>query len=166
MWKVVNLAAISSALALSVPLTLIYNHSFVNRSWPDVWKVETVVPIPKIPTPEDMNDIRPISMTPLWSKVLESFVASYTLLETRSNWRANQHGGRQGSCTDHVLIEVWDQILRELDAPSSRAAVICGIDFSKSFSRCSYQLILKAYVELGASQWIICLLYTSPSPRD
>ena len=96
-----------------------------------------------------------ISMTLLWSKVLESYIASYTLLETRSNWRANQHGGRQGSCTDHVLIEIWDLILRELDAPSSRAAVICGIDFSKSFSRCSYQLILKAYVELGASQWII-----------
>ena len=27
--------------ALAVPLTLIYNHSFLNRSWPNVWKVET-----------------------------------------------------------------------------------------------------------------------------
>ena len=56
-----------SADALSVPLTMIYNYSFINHSWPDPWKLETVVPIPKVPTTESMNDIRPISMTPLWS---------------------------------------------------------------------------------------------------
>ena len=86
---------------------------------------------------------------------MESFVAGFTLLETKQNWKSNQHGGRKGSSTDHVLIEIWDKILRELDAPKSKAAVICGIDFSKSFSRCSYQLILESYVRLGASQWVI-----------
>ena len=86
---------------------------------------------------------------------MESNIPGYTLLETRQNWKSTQHGGRSGSSTDHVLIEIWDKILRELDSPSSKAAVICGIDFSKSFSRCSHQLILKSYVKLGASQWII-----------
>ena len=91
-----------AAEALAVPLTMIYNYSFVNRSWPDPWKIETVVPIPKVPTPEDINDICPISMTPLWSKVMESYIAGYTLLETKQNWKGNQHGGRSGSSTDHV----------------------------------------------------------------
>ena len=71
-----------------------------------------MVPIPKVPTPEGYNDIRPISMTPLWSKVLESYIAGYTLLETRGNWKGNQHGGRAGSSTDHVLVEIWDSILK------------------------------------------------------
>ena len=104
-----------------------------------------MVPIPKVPTPEDMNDIRPISMTPLWSKLLESFVATYTLIETGINWKDNQHGGRKGSSTDHVLVQLWDTILTELDSANDRpkAAVLCGIDFSKSFSRCAYQLILQ-----------------------
>ena len=116
-----------------------------------------MVPIPKISTPLTVNDIRPISMTPLWSKLLESYIASYTLVETRQNWKSNQHGGRKGSSTDHVLIQMWDTILTELDTATDkpRAAVLCGIDFSKSFSRCSYQLILESYVGLGASQWII-----------
>ena len=89
-----------AASALAVPLTMIYNHSFVNRSWPDIWKLETVVPIPKVPTPDGLNDIQPISMTPLWSKLMESYIASYTLIETKQNWRNNQHGGRKGSSTD------------------------------------------------------------------
>ena len=38
-------------------------------------------------------------------------------------------------------------------APKSKA--LCGVDFSKSFSRCSFQQILKAYQRLKAPQWII-----------
>ena len=108
--------------ALAVPLTLIY------------------------------NTIRPISMTPLWSKVMESYVEGFTLLETRQNWKPNQQGGRSGSCTDHVLIEIWDKVLRELDSPASKAAGVSRIDISKSYLRCSYQLILKSYIKLGAAQ--------------
>ena len=70
------------AKCLAVPLTEIYNVSFVSELWPNIWKIETVVPIPKIVTPGDFNDIRPISMTTLWSKIMESFVAHFTLLET------------------------------------------------------------------------------------
>ena len=53
----------AAATALSCPLTAIYNQCFRSRQWPKVWKVETVVPIPKVPTPMQLGDIRPISMT-------------------------------------------------------------------------------------------------------
>ena len=75
------------AKALAVPLVEIYNYSFVNRLWPTIWKRETVVPIPKVPTPTGFGNIRPISMTTLWSKIMESYIAGYTLLETGSNWQ-------------------------------------------------------------------------------
>ena len=55
---------------------------------------------------------------------------------------------------------MWDTILTELDRASEKpkAAVLCGIDFLKSFSRCAYQLILQSYVGLGASQWLLDML--------
>ena len=62
----------------------------------------------------------------------------------------------KGFSTDHVLIEAWDRILRALDKSTSNKAVIFTvIDFSKSFSRCSLQEILKAYKDVGASNWLI-----------
>ena len=64
----------------------------------------------------------------------------------------NQYGGKKGSSTDHVLVGLWDSILSGLDK-GSKAVVIAGIDFSKSFSRCSHQEILAAYVRLGLSDW-------------
>ena len=98
-----------------------------------------------------MSDIRPISMTMLWLKLLESYIVSYTLCESHGNWKKNQHGGRSGSSTNHVLIEIWDRILEDLDSGQDKAvaSVVCGVDFSKSFSRCSYQEIRKAYERLG-----------------
>ena len=45
----------AAASWLSVPLVEIYNYSFVHRSWALVWKREMVVPIPKVPTPENLS---------------------------------------------------------------------------------------------------------------
>ena len=97
-------------------------------------------------------------MTTLWRKVLKSYVATFTLQETSKNWKNNQYGGRKGSSTDHILISLWNDILSGLDAArgeeKSKSVVLTGIDFSKSFSRCSFQEILMAYYKrIGLSDW-------------
>ena len=77
---------------LAIPLTSIYNICLAYTKWPRQWKMETVIPIPKKQTPNSDNDLRPISMSPLWSKILESVVSDLTIQETRKNWKQNQHG--------------------------------------------------------------------------
>ena len=68
-----------SAEKLAEALTPIYNACLLNTTWPIAWKVETTIPIPKTISPGDFDDIRPISMTTFWSKLLESYVAKFTL---------------------------------------------------------------------------------------
>ena len=53
-----------------------------------------------------------------------------------------------------MLVALRDKILTGLDN-GSKAVVLSGIDFSKSFSRCSHQEILKSYARLGLSEWVI-----------
>lgn len=79
-------------------------------------------------------------------------MSAFTLDETKNNWKTNQYGGRKGASTDHVLVALWDKILTALDN-GAKAVVLSGIDFSKSFSRCSHQEILKVYIRLGLSDW-------------
>ena len=86
-------------------------------------------------------------MSTLWSKVMESYTASYTLIETKKHWSKNQHGGKKGSSTDHLL--------RGLDDPQTLDTTLVAVDFSKSFSRCSFQQVLQSYEKLQASQWCI-----------
>lgn len=95
-------------------------------------------------------------MTTFWSKILEGLVARFTLEETGNNWKNDQFGGRKGSSTDHVLVEIWNKILTGLDT-GAKAVVLAAIDFSKSFSRCSHQEILKFYQKLGLSDWGIAM---------
>ena len=95
-------------------------------------------------------------MSPLWSKILETIVAEFTVEETANNWKPNQHGGVKGSWTNHVLVEAWDRILRGVDRwQDNKALVLTALEFSKSFSRCSHKQILDSYKEVNASQWLI-----------
>ena len=76
--------------------------------------------------------------------------------ESRKNWKANRRGGTKGSSTDHMIIESWDRTLRALDkSNNNKAVVFTALDFSKSFSHCSHQDILRAYQEVGASNWCL-----------
>ena len=54
---------------LAKPLTMIYNACLA-------WKRKVVVPIPKVQAPTNYKDLRPVSMSPLWSKLLEIIVYS------------------------------------------------------------------------------------------
>ena len=95
-------------------------------------------------------------MSTLWSKILESFVAGFTIQETKNHWKSNPFGGLKGMSTEHVLIDTWNRILKGLDGgEKSKAFVMTVLDFSKSFSKCTYKEILTAYSRLQASQWLI-----------
>ena len=91
-------------------------------------------PVLKKQTPTSYNDLRPISMSTLWSKILETFIGEFTMHETRDHWKGTQHGGLKGSSTEHVLIETWDRILRSLESnQNSKAVVMTALDFSNRF---------------------------------
>ena len=76
----------SAVRELSVQLSWIIFDAFLSQTWPAVRRTETVVSILKTLSPGSFNDIRPISMTTLWSKLMESFVAGYTLYESSQRW--------------------------------------------------------------------------------
>ena len=81
---------------------------------------------------------------------IKMYIAKFTIEETLPNWNKDQYGGKKGSSTDHVLISLWN-VLTGLDASrgesKAKAVVLTGVDFSKSFSRCSFQEILLAIPE-------------------
>ena len=53
--------------------------------------------IPKTISPGTLDDIRTILITILWSKILESYVSTFTCYETKDNWKKNQYRGRKGA---------------------------------------------------------------------
>ena len=73
------------------PLTIIFNQCFKTGQWPNLWKKETLVVIPKNNAPEGLNDLRNLSCTPLFSKVMEFFVLER--LKSEATVKKNQFRG-------------------------------------------------------------------------
>ena len=52
-------------------LLVIINKSIFTGYFPLKWRKAIVVPIPKVNTPEEIGDLRPIALTPLPGKIIE-----------------------------------------------------------------------------------------------
>ena len=60
-----------SALVLSAPLAALFNQSIAVGVVPQRWKTAVITPIPKVPVPASESDYRPISITPVLSRLIE-----------------------------------------------------------------------------------------------
>ena len=128
--------------------------------WPDLWKSETVNVIPKINSPSQLTELRNLSCTPLFSKVLESFILDSLKQEVKLS--PHQYGGVKGSSTEHFLIDTWNEILSSLETKDT-AVNLLSVDFSKAFNRMDHRFCLESLEELGAERQTIdrvsCFLY-------
>ena len=141
----------------AMPLTLIYNEITTSRIWPACWKKEYVTVIPKTASPTALGDLRNISCTLLASKIYESYVLDWLKSEVRL--RTNQYGGVRGLGTDHVLVQMWQRMLEDLDDYRA-ATVVTSIDYSKAFNRMSFQKCLLALAKKGACNQVLQLVAT------
>ena len=62
---------------LAEPLTFLYNDIIQTGNWPEQWKVEFGLPLKKVAEPVSEDDLRIISLTPLYRKVFEKFVMEW-----------------------------------------------------------------------------------------
>ena len=70
-----------------------------------------MTPIGKVPQPEEEDDLRPISLTSFFSKVMEQFVVMWLLQVIGSKLDFRQYGGMKGNSVSHYLIELVNFIL-------------------------------------------------------
>ena len=68
---------IEHAPELSTPICSIVNNILQSGEWPDQWKMEWVTPIAKVTVPESEDNLRPISLTPFFSKVTEQVIVKW-----------------------------------------------------------------------------------------
>ncbi len=74
---------------------------------PETWKSANVIPVPKVNPPNKIEkDVRPISLTPIASKTLESIILNMVNEQNGENINCNQFGGMGGTSTTDALVEM------------------------------------------------------------
>ena len=143
------------ASVVAIPLESIYNTVPMQNEWPSEWKKEYQTIIPKKQNPQTMADLRNLSCTNFFSKVLESFVVDS--IKSEICLSELQYGGLKGCGTDNFLVEVWNNMLETLDTGGT-ALSLMSVDFSKAFNRLNHTACLKKLAEKNASNQTIGLV--------
>ena len=138
---------LENADLLAIPLHSVFNKAIKQGVWPELWQLETVTVIPKNAAPSKLGELRNLSCTPLFSKVLEHFVLQD--LKSKVKLSEAQFGGVKGVSTDHFLISLWQRILEHLESKET-AANILSVDFEKAFNRMNHYECLNALSIMGA----------------
>ena len=140
---------------LSKPVCRIISTIAKTGLWPSQWKLEHITAIGKIPRPESEDDLRPISLTPFFSKVTEQFVVMWILEYIKDKIDFRQYGGSKGNSIAHYLIEFINFILSQQDSHDQTAVLACMVDFSKAFNRQNHQILITKLCVLGLPGWLL-----------
>ena len=93
-----------SFLGLADPVFAIFNNSLRQGHVPKIWKQANVIQVPNIHPPKLVeNDLRPISLTATFSKILESFMGGWILEAVGHQLDTNQYGALKERSTSHAV---------------------------------------------------------------
>ena len=129
---------------LAQPLSIIFDRSFLHCEIPADWKRANVVPIFKKGSKGKVENYRPVSLTSLVCKVLESIIKDHMVcfLDEYSLIRETQHGFRKGRSCLTNLLEFLDFVSEQFDIGNQVDAAY--LDFSKAFDKVPHaRLILQ-----------------------
>ena len=153
------------AYEISGPLTEIFNDCLRRGHFPTDWKSASVSPIPKTTPATDFTHLRPISITPIFARIFESFLADWVMADIRSLIDPQQFGNMRGSSVNHYLVSLLDVIHRGLDKPGNHVN-LCTFDFTKAFDLIDHTLAIKKLIGLGVNSAIIPTICSFLSARS
>ena len=140
---------------LATPLTVIYQNIIRTGKWPSEWKIEHGIPLKKVANPQNEDELRIISLTAFYSKVLEKFVMEWLLefIGPHIDW--GQYGGQKGNSVTHYLIDFIDFIMYNQDLKNMNAVLAVAIDFSKAFNRQNHNILVCLLSDMGVPTWLL-----------
>lgn len=132
---------------LALPLTLIFNRSLDDGTFPDVWKIARIVPVLKKNDPTDVKNYRPISLLSCIPKVFESLVNPVISHHVNKFISPCQHGFKTGRTVQTNLVQFVSDISHALDKRLEVDAVYT--DFSSAFDTVNHSLLLSKLAACG-----------------
>ena len=131
-----------SAAELSSPLCYIFNYSFMHASVPRLWKIADICPLPKT-SPVKIDQLRPISLLPCVSKILEKIVLNTYHSSLIECFDESQFAYKPNSSTVLALISLHDNMVKVFDDPLVRGFRVVAFDMSHAFDSVPHHLLLQ-----------------------
>lgn len=153
------------AKCLAPPICAIFNASIREGFVPRIWKSANVVPIPKVFPPQCIeNDLRPISLTSVVMKQLESFIGCWLLDTFETKLDPQQYGGLKGRSTTQALLRLINN-WHEAAEKNCRSHIVF-LDYKKAFDHVDHNILLRKCENLGVPTILLNWLRSFLSERQ
>ena len=137
------------SVEFAVPLTYLIHSSIIQGDFPEELKLAKVLPIYKADDEQLIQNYRPISVLPFFSKVFEKVIYQHVLdfIDSNSILYARQFGFRKGHSTSHAIITLVEKVSKALD--TGKIVVGIYLDIRKAFDCVSHKILLDKLYKIG-----------------
>ena len=117
--------------------------------FPDQLKIAEVIPLFKKGDNALMDNYRPISVLPCFSKILERIIYSrlYSFFSENNILYKKKFGFQRQHSTDHAIVHLVNEILKSFESNCYTLGVF--IDLTKAFDTVDHNILLKNYFTMG-----------------
>ena len=135
--------------SIRIPFTFICNLSLRTGIFPDAMKIAKIQPLHKGGDKTTCENFRPISLLPVFSKVLEKVVFYKVVehLESNQILYTRQYGFRKNHSTNDAVVDLVNEILKGNENGNDILAVF--IDLKKAFDTCTFDNIIRKLCKYG-----------------
>ena len=147
---------------IKIPFTHIVNSSLISGTFPDIYKQSKVIPLFKGGCKTSLNNFRPISLLPSFSKILEKImhIQMENFFDSNNVITPLQFGFRKTKSTTSAILTITDHILKSFD--SSKYTIGLFLDFKKAFDSVNHRILMRKLYHYGirgvAYNWVLSFL--------
>ena len=160
-WDEISIRMIKlSDASLVTPLKIIFANCLKCGVFPEIWKCANVVPVHKKNEKNVTSNYRPISLLPIFGKMLEKLVydSLYSHLVSHDLLNPNQSGFRPGDSTVNQLISITHTIFKAFDCNPPLDVRSVYLDISKAFDRVWHDGLIYKLKRCGVSGQLLSLI--------
>ena len=142
---------VKTSASLSVPLSIIFNHSFNTGIVPDDWKKANVSAIFKKGDKENPGNYRPISLTSQVCKVFESMLRDSIVGHLKENKLIHdlQHGFMKNKSFLTNLLQFLETVTDYID--KGYPVDVIYLDYQKAFDKVPHRRLMYKLTAYGIS---------------